>query len=430
MKKFKFLITSSLLKKIKNKAFLISMIITSVLILAITILPGFITTNEDSLDTYNIVLVDQTDGSVDISEYLKQSTSNLAELLIVKNNNYDISKFWDDTYDALIIYEVSDELNNQLINVSTVKYYSKLNPSIDGLLREIVLSTKYSLLFDSEAYEIDLDVINEPGINPDKPNTEMDPEIFGFSTIVFTVMFMFIILSTQSLGAEILEEKSTKAIETIISSAPAEMHFYSKIISSVLFTAIQLGIMLIAGMIGILISKVINPDSTGLSDALNIFNQTGNISIVLILVTTIISIILGLVLYLILFAFFASFANNNEEYQKAITPMMIILLIIFYGSMILGGMQQISLIKGLSFVPFITPFLLPLSVMMGVVNIFEIILVFGVLIISIIFFTWLLLPAYKVSILSYSGDKLFKEIARSIKTSRATKKRKKNNLNN
>ena len=70
MKKFKYLITSSLLKKIQSKAFVISMIITSVLILAITILPTLFTNIEEEPEIFNVVLIDETDQVNDIRGYL------------------------------------------------------------------------------------------------------------------------------------------------------------------------------------------------------------------------------------------------------------------------------------------------------------------------------------------------------------------------
>jgi len=434
MKKFKYLITSSLLKKIQSKAFVISMIITSVLILAITILPTLFTNIEEEpeIEEFNVVLIDETDQVNDIRGYLDGILNEISNFNIMLNNDYLEESFWDDSIDLLIIYEISDESNNTLLDVSNVKYYSKLgNTYYNSIIKEIVLNTKYSLLINEEEYKLNLNIIDKPGVTPVDPETpdgnEFNPAVLGFSTIVFTVMFMFIVISTQSMGAEILEEKSTKAIETIISSAPAELHFFSKVISGILFTAIQLGIMLVAGVIGILISNALSGTDVSFIDLISNEFALFDINLGLLLFVTILVIILGLILYLVLFAFFASFANNNEEYQKAITPMMIILLIIFYGSMFLSGSQEIGLIKGLAYVPFFTPFLLPLGVIMKIFSTIEIILYFIVLIIAIFFFTWLLIPAYRVSILNYSGDKLFKEITRSIKQSRANKKNKRQN---
>lgn len=422
MKKFKFLIKNSLINKIKSKAFIISMIITSVLIIGITLIPSIIEATQSEDEEYVLSVVVVHNVNEDIESYLANQFSIAGKLEIVTDPSYDATNFFtDDAYDVYIEYH--NETSNALIDVPIVSYASKHSNTEDSILKGIVAGTKSNMLINQEDYLMDFELITENG-EIEEPS--FSAEVMGMSSLLFVVIFMFIIMSTQSLGAEILEEKSTKAIEAIISSVPAEKHFYAKIISSIVFTAVQLGIMLLAGLVGSLLAGLISPAS---SSILELFMNElgGDGSLIFTLIVSVLVIILGLALYLILFAFFASFANNNEEYQKAQTPMMIILMVIFYGSMALAGAQQVGLIKVLSFIPFFTPFLLPLASLMGIVTIVETVIILLVLVLSVVLLTYLILPAYKVSILSYSSDKLFKEISRSLKTARANKRLAKRN---
>ena len=421
MKKFKFLISNSLTTKLKSKAFIISMIITSLLIIILSVVPAIIErTSSDEVFQANVILAETTDS--DIEGYISSEFSLLGDLNITNDLAYDAFSFWEDeNVDVLIVF-ISPDGTNTLADVEDVLYYSKLKGTENDMLKAIVSSTKSAMLINHVDYLINLDVKVDPDSDPLDPDLGFSPELMGISTMFFVVIFMFIIMSTQSLGAEILEEKSTKAIETIISSVPAEQHFFAKIISSVVFTAIQLAIFLVAGLVGSFIGTLLSPSGTSITDLFVTFNGSSSSNLALTLIIGVIVLILGLILYLMLFAFFASFANNNEEYQKAQSPMMIVLLIIFYGSMFLAGSQQLGLIKGLSYIPFFTPFLLPIAMLMGSVSILEIILIIGIIVLFIILLTYFLLPAYKVSILSYSSDKLFKEIKRSLKTARQNRK--------
>lgn len=417
MKKFKFLVKNSLLRKLKSKGFIISTIITSVLILAIIIVPTVfqITAKEPVLSNYEVLLIDETTDNKPISEYLIATTEDFYELNITKKSSdyqSDIDNFYvDGKYDVIIQFVKGSSTN--LIDVKDVKYYSKLKDSDNSLLLNTVSSTKFALLDDN--YTLNIDNIKDPSLEEKPEEPSFNAAIMGISTMIFTVIFMFIVFSTQTLGAEILEEKSTKAIETIISSVPAETHFYAKILSSIVFTAIQLGLMLLTGLIGLFISNLLlSSNNTSLGDIMNLGSL--NINLPVVLIFTILSLVLGLVFYLVYFAFFASFANNNEEYQKAQSPLMIILLIIFYGAIILASTNQLNLIRVLAYIPFFTPFLLPISLLTGKVLLLEAIIITVVLGLFIFLSTKLIVPIYRISILDYSGDKLLSSVKRSFKS--------------
>lgn len=417
MKKFKFLVKNSLLRKLKSKGFIISTIITSVLILAIIIVPTVfqITAKEPVLSNYEVLLIDETTDNKPISEYLIATTEDFYELNITKKSSdyqSDIDNFYvDGKYDVIIQFVKGSSTN--LIDVKDVKYYSKLKDSDNSILLNIVSNTKFALLDDN--YSLNIDNIKDPTLEEKPEELGFNVAVMGISTMIFTVIFMFIIFSTQTLGAEILEEKSTKAIETIISSVPAETHFYAKILSSIVFTAIQLGLMLLTGLIGLFISNLLlSSNNTSLGDIMNLGSL--NINLPVVLIFTILSLVLGLVFYLVYFAFFASFANNNEEYQKAQSPLMIILLIIFYGAIILASTNQLNLIRVLAYIPFFTPFLLPISLLTGKVLLVEAIIITVVLGLFIFLSTKLIVPIYRISILDYSGDKLLSSVKRSFKS--------------
>lgn len=417
MKKFKFLVKNSLLRKLKSKGFIISTIITSVLILAIIIVPTVfqITAKEPVLSNYEVLLINETTDNKPISEYLIATTEDFYELNITKKSSdyqSDIDNFYvDGKYDVIIQFVKGSSTN--LIDVKDVKYYSKLKDSDNSILLNIVSNTKFALLDDN--YSLNIDNIKDPTLEEKPEEPGFNVAVMGISTMIFTVIFMFIIFSTQTLGAEILEEKSTKAIETIISSVPAETHFYAKILSSIVFTAIQLGLMLLTGLIGLFISNLLlSSNNTSLGDIMNLGSL--NINLPVVLIFTILSLVLGLVFYLVYFAFFASFANNNEEYQKAQSPLMIILLIIFYGAIILASTNQLNLIRVLAYIPFFTPFLLPISLLTGKVLLLEAIIITVVLGLFIFLSTKLIVPIYRISILDYSGDKLLSSVKRSFKS--------------
>ncbi len=418
MKKLKFLTIHSLKTKLKSLAFIISSIITAVLIIIITLIPALITffsPKEEVVPTYDVLLINQSDKAVDIKSYLQENS--LATLVITEKEEKEdfIETFWaSDLFDILIYYQKEGLINAPLIEIKDVSYYSKIDSYYNQHLKTLVANTKVSLL-DFEQYKLTLTDHKNPELSGN--NEESLEVVMAISSIVFTIVFFFIIFSTQTLGTEILAEKSTKAIETIISSVPAKTHFYSKIFSSLLFTLIQLCLMVFAALIGSMISLLIAPGSItqGLSAMIDMA-KLSSVNIPVVFVYLFISTLFGVVLYLIYFAFLASFANNNEEYQKAQTPMMLLLLGIFYGSLIITMMNKLDLIRWLTYIPFFTPFLLPISLLTGQIKLLEGLLVLVVLLLSAYGSVKLILPAYRVSILDYSGGNIIKSIKRSYRS--------------
>lgn len=409
MKKFKFLIKNSLIRKIKSKAFIISTAITSALIFIIALLPAIITmfSEEESLPVYEVLLVNET-SNTDIKSYLENNSSLYFDLNIEEKSSVDattLTNFYnDDTYDLILVYQ-----GLELIDVEKVDIYSKLGMESNNILNSIVTITKFELL-EVEDYYITVN----PILNPeDNDNGQRQMTLLTVAPFIFMVIFMFIVFATQTLGAEILEEKSTKAIETIISSVPTNQHFFSKIISSSVFTAIQLGIMVVTGLLGLLVSSLLlSSSSISLSQMIQSLGLD-YINWPMFLIFMITSLILGLVLYLVYFAYFASFANNNEEYQKTQSPLMIVLVIVFYGTLVLTMADQITILNILGFIPFFTPFILPVLILSGemtwLIAVLQTVILLGFIFIS----TRFILPLYRSSILDYSGDGLIKRIKRS-----------------
>ena len=71
------------------------------------------------------------------------------------------------------------------------------------------------------------------------------------AVIVFTMPFFFIITTlVQMIGAEINEEKSTKAMEVIIGNISPKEHLIAKIISCTSFTILQILLLVIYTIIG------------------------------------------------------------------------------------------------------------------------------------------------------------------------------------
>jgi len=187
------------------------------------------------------------------------------------------------------------------------------------------------------------------------------------STKVISVlpMFILIIMATQFVGVDIIEEKSTKAIETIIASVPSKMHFISKITASILFVIVQGALTIVYVTIASLIGKLGSASSAvtlpaGTTSLLSYLSDIiPNWPIVLIF--SLLFMIVGTLFYLVIAALFASMAVTQEDYQQFQTPLMLMLLAAFYIGIFAPIAGGYTFMKVMAFIPIFTPILAPIA---------------------------------------------------------------------
>lgn len=408
MNKFKFLVGYGLKKRIARKAFIISNIVILIVLLLVINLPSIIGafssgTEDDihvNVDVYN--KTGQADLTEKFSELLNKEFDGYEYYVLVEpEEEFDEDYFWQESkQDVTIIIEGTIEEPKFSIYTNDIEVYSILHRNAELLMIN---------------YQID--DYTEPNISlivaPDYENPEQEMILSSMMSILILPMFMLVVLATQFIGVDIIEEKSTKAIETIISSVPAKTHFFSKIISSILFVIIQGALILVYGTLGVFISKLF-----GSSDALTGGSTVNLLQFVadlipnwpVVIVVTLLFMIFGTLLFLVIAALFASMAVTQEDYQQFQTPLMLILLGSFYvamfGSMAGGG----TFIKIMSYIPIVSPMLGPVAFASGMISLVEALISLLILIVTLVAITYLFTPVYKVAILSYDQTKFFTRI--------------------
>ena len=222
-------------------------------------------------------------------------------------------------------------------------------------------------------------------------------------------------------GAEIKDEKTTRGMEIIISNVSPKTHFFSKVIASNLFVIIQGLLLVLYGVVGIGLSKILGNSITGNlgGEVAGVLDTLMNFSFgkewIYILPLTIILLLLTFLAYSVLAGILASMTTNTEDFQQLQTPIMIISLVGYYLSIMAGVFEGATFIKVFSYVPFISSVLSPSLLVIGQIGIVDII----ISIIITIFTNYLLikygLRIYKVGILNYSSKDLWKKMFKALK---------------
>ena len=428
MNKLGFLTKYSLGKKIKSKWFIVVNIIILLVISAlinmdsiIKLFGGDFNNNEEILVIDNIGVLETFKDIYAINnEYLKSETKYSIEEY---KEGYDSAIEEIKDTDKILIVIDKDETNyitSKLITNSSMDTitYTIISNTLDSVKREEVLKS-YNIT--KEMYEKIESKVEVERIILDSENTD-DNMLTNLVVTIITMPFFFLtVYLVQMIGAEINEEKSTKSMEIIISNVSAKTHFISKIISSNVFVLIQGALLLIYCIIGIIIRYFINGsiinslpvELTTLGSTLSSSGIMDNIKIALPLMLLL--LIITLFAYSIVSGVLASVTTNMEDYQQIQTPIVLIILAGFYLSSLASIFKGSIFIKVASYLPFISSLLAPTMYTLGEFSLFDMLISILLMVVTILLLMKYGFRIYKVGILNYSDNNLWKKIFKSMK---------------
>lgn len=218
---------------------------------------------------------------------------------------------------------------------------------------------------------------------------------------------VFIMTYSGIIAEEVANEKGTRIMEIILSSASATNHFFGKLAGVAMVMLTQLTIYAVVGTGAYLYFR----------DTAFVRGLIGDVDIVSVLRElmgyTLIFFVAGVLMYVILAAFFGSLATKMEDVNKAVTPIVFIALAGFYSGLFAFASPENTMAIALSYVPFFTPFVMPFRIASSTVGTggiwLSIIVTFGftglISVISLVF--------YQSNVLVYSDTNLLGTIRRS-----------------
>lgn len=434
MNKFWFLTQSSFLKKIKSKWFLIVNILLLVVIVGIVNVDSIIKAfGGDFNDTNEIVVLDKTDMSYDLFEKNLKSYNETLDMKYTFDisktikTEEEIKKEIKDTDKVLIVLENSDTsyLKASIISDSYIDtmYYQLLYQALSTTKTEVAFSltdtNKDELLKLTSNISVDRILLSDDK-NTEEENMEM---IMGtvFPTVILP-FFILVVFLVQMIGAEINEEKQTRSMEVIISNVSPKAHFFSKVIASNGFVLLQGLLLILYGILALVIRNY-----TGISSASSITSQISDVwnslvasgfvdKLTYIIPLTLILMILSFLTYSLVAGILASMTVSMEDYQQIQAPIMMICLAGYYLAIMAGMFQGSTLIRILSYVPFLSCLLSPALLVIGQIGIFDVV----ISIIILCIFNYILirygLKIYKIGILNYSTDKMWSKLLKAVRS--------------
>lgn len=413
-KKQWFLTFFSIKRKIFKKSFLISnvilLILLSVALNIDTIIKSF---GGDFEESYTIYYTDELDESTfgTFKVGMQNGIFDIENDPIILNESYELQE--GDEY--IVVVELNEDMtarveSNDLISPTV---YAAITGTLDSI--KLQLTALRLELSNEDVLALRSSVIIERIVINDEGATEIKGLIEeGLSVIIVFPLFLGLIMIIQMIGLEIFDEKSTKAMEVIMSNVDPKTHLKSKVFAANIFSIIQFTLIAIYSALGMGLRNIISRfnvpqiDIDIASYAKELIPVFG-IIIVLYFITNI--------LYSLVMAILASTANEMDDYQKIISPLMILMLIGFYVAVFSSVIEGATFTKIMAFIPFFSLMIVPGLFASGQIGIGAVVIIVGIMIIFTCLVYIIGVPIYKQSVLDYSTDSVFKRLIKNIKNS-------------
>mgnify|MGYP003666737317 CR=1 FL=1 len=421
--------------KVKNKSFIIMTFLSPMIMIGLVAVVAYLSQiNNNSERTISIL-----DESGQIASIF-ENTKNTKYLILDQLSLEDAKKLTQvqENYGLLYIGDFND-----LNTVSKgVKFYSEESPSIS------VISTLESKLekqltdLKLESQGVDIEKIKtskvDIAIAQESFTGEKTSKIDSIVKLIFGgaagyLLFMFIIIYGNMIMRSVIEEKTSRIIEIIISSVKPLQLMLGKIIGTSLAGVTQFVIWIIlGGLLLTIVSAILGIDLMQASPSGQLLTQVGNEAAIpdlvqngiaafynLPLTNLIIAFLLffigGYLLYSSLYAAIGAAVDNETDTQQFLFPILMpLILAVYIGFFTVIEDPHGTISTIFSFIPFTSPVVMLMRIPFGV-PIWQQIVSLVILIGTFMFTVWFAAKIYRVGILMYGKKPSYKEILKWIK---------------
>ncbi len=461
------------LTRVRKKSFIIITFLVPILFVVLCSLPSMIML----LAKEEAKAVAVIDKSGIVTPFL-EDTDNISYSMYPHSDPEQLKSSLDSLGADAVLY--ISPLDSARKSVSAVSYYSKplgieISETIESQINDAVENYRVESYGISGLDEIVRDIkpqISLISYKMDSSGNETLDEsgiYMMLSMILGMVIYMFITMFCGMVMSSVIEEKSSRVVEVLVSSVKATELLFGKIIGVamvaltqffmwVALTLLILGVVSgisgasllgtggadaeemsrIAGSMGVgeddlRAAGMQMPDLASLADAgaaaaaadssavseapsmmETVLATLGGIDYVKLTAVFIFLFIFGYLLYASLFAAIGSSVENEADSQQLVLPVTIPLMIGFFIAMFAYKSPDSAIVFWGSMIPFTSPMVMLTRVLFGVPD-WQIVLSIVILILSFLVSAWISAKIYKVGILMFGKKSTFKDLWKWLK---------------
>jgi ABC-2 type transport system permease protein len=413
MRKIWLIIKREYLVRVRKKAFIVMTIVGPLLMAALMMVPTYLANETQELRTIAI----EEDGfeftnQIEDTDFLHFSKIPTEEATLLKND------FSESNYYALLNLE-----GNHFTLYSNQQISLTVSKAIENQLEQIIEHQKL------KAAGIDLTIISEAQstvhittkiITEDGSTTNSKAEAsMGIGFICGILIYIFIFMYGTMVMRGVIEEKTSRIVEVIISSVKPFQLMMGKILGVALVGLTQFALWILLTIAIASVAELMFMDASSMTTELNstqqsillseLSNLTGGINLMQIFVSFIFYFLAGYLMYSSLFAAVGSAVDAEADTQQFVLPITIPLILAFILIQPIMENPDGPLAFWMSIIPFTSPVIMMVRLPFGVAN-WELALSMCVLILSFVLTTYLAGKIYRTGILMYGKKTSYKEL--------------------
>jgi ABC-2 type transport system permease protein len=434
MEHFSIITAREYLNKIGNKSFIMMTLLLPIILAGLTFLLSFLSSvNNDSSKTISVVdntgyIYQNLDSSDDII-YDLITDSSLDDAKEISRNNSDYGLLYISDFDT------PQEIAESIVFISEDSPSLSIINRVESQLETILTNENFRLI------GIDVNEVNSSTIYIDLFQESFDGEettridglvklIFGF--FLGFLLYFFIFAYGSMIMMSVMEEKTNRIIEIIISSVKPFHLMTGKIIGVSLAALTQV---LIWGTMFFVFSYIFSfvfgistsyntgdlilsaEGNTELSSfTLEMISAFMNLPLTNIFIAFIMYFLGGYFLYASIFAAIGAAIDNQADAQQFMIPITLLVVIALYVGILTVPEDPNGIVAQIfSYFPFTSPIVMLMRIPNGV-PIYEQIISLTILFSSVVFMIWIAAKVYRIGILMYGKKLTYGEIIKWLKS--------------
>jgi ABC-2 type transport system permease protein len=410
------------LERVRSKWFLIATFFGPIFFSAIIIVPAWLASRSKATsDIYNIVILDATQGGFGhrLAVNIAGDSTALSRMPTVrailpgeltKAESVATREVMDNDKNGYVV------IDQQTLAGEAARYAGRNATSladmerIKNAIRETILASRLeSVGLDNARMKqitfIPLDFSAERITEKGRAGSGMASVLFGFA--IGFLLYMSIVIYGQTIMSGVLEEKTTRVAEVVMSSVPTDTLLAGKVLG---VGAVGLTQQILWIVTTYILLKLRSPIMAKFGvPTVNFSLPDISLGAGLIFL---LFFLLGFIFYSSLYAAVGSSVNSESEARQAASPLMIMIVstAVFIQPVLLNPTGTTA--KVLSLVPVSSPIIMPIRMAVTGVPAMELAASLGLLALGCIAALWLASRIYRVGLLMYGKRPTMKEMAK------------------
>ena len=416
MSKLNVFIKDTFIKNVKSFGFLAMLLMPLIVVGIIVVIIYFAGNSFTEMDDVTIAVIgedpsivavlDEVDETINILDDVNSEEEAQGLLGDEEIDGYLIADWEGDTLSASLTHTGDLDMHSQLIEQVLTNLQMVSRSQALGVSPEDAQTLNEPVLLESHIVSIDAGEIVE---EDDLANVVA----LGGAYFINIMIMLFIMVYATTVIEEIAGEKGTRMMEVILSSTTATTHFFGKLIGVFLVMVVHVLFYVLVGL-GVytyfkdhdLVTQILSEVDVG-GVLLNFLEYTW------------VFLLLGVLMYMFIAAFLGSLITKTEDINRAASPLSMLVLLGFYiGLFAMSSPENIVVVIS-SFIPFLTPFVMPFRLATNTVSSLHVWLSVGGSVLFTGFIALISLMFYRGNVLIYSDTSLMKTIKQSWKLVRS-----------